>query len=155
MVGPINMNDVRRGHAEFLAQTEALFKNELWKAGDVAVRSVKTTDRFKRRSVPSIKDVTRYKVSGSNRKLTLRITSPRKHAIFLEKGTRPHPIVARRKQFLRFRYPGGPWIFRRRVFHPGTRPTFFLRTATQEAYASFGERVRYKMQRQRFRFRSR
>lgn len=154
MEGPINLSVVHRGHVEFLRRAEALLKSELWKAGSVALRSVKTTTKFKRRKIGnSLKDATRIKVSGGSRKLTLRVSSHKRYAPFVEFATRPHVITARRKKTLRFFGKDGKPVFRRRVFHPGTKSTYFLRTATNEAYASFGERVRYKMGRQRFRFR--
>lgn len=55
------------------------------------------------------------------------------HAVHLVlRGTRPHPIRPRRKKgkngrpaMLRFEV-GGEVLFRREVFHPGTRPNPFL-----------------------------
>lgn len=43
-----------------------------------------------------------------------------------EFGTRPHEIKGR--PFLKF-FKEGRWHVRRRVMHPGTRPTYFLRDA--------------------------
>ena len=52
------------------------------------------------------------------------------HAVFVDRGTRPHPIEARRRRFLRFEVEGRT-VFARRVFHPGTRRTgFFTNTLT-------------------------
>lgn len=48
-----------------------------------------------------------------------------RYTMFEHDGTRPHIIVARRRQALRFTV-GGRTVFRRRVRHPGTQGTFFL-----------------------------
>jgi len=47
------------------------------------------------------------------------------YAIFIERGTRPHEIVARRARALRFVWRGSV-VFFRRVLHPGTRPNPFI-----------------------------
>jgi len=54
--------------------------------------------------------------------------SSAKHARFIEAGTVPHVIAARRTQFLRF-VVGGKTVFRRAVFHPGTEPRPFMAPA--------------------------
>lgn len=54
--------------------------------------------------------------------------SSAKHAIFVNDGTRPHVIEARRAKMLRFEI-GGQTIFRRRVNHPGTKPRPFAAMA--------------------------
>jgi Bacteriophage HK97-gp10, putative tail-component len=54
------------------------------------------------------------------------------YALFVEEGTRPHAIEARRAKALRF-VMNGEIIFRRRVWHPGTKATNFMRDARDEA----------------------
>ena len=51
------------------------------------------------------------------------------YAVFVHQGTRPHEILPVRAQALRFRVGGihGQWIFRRRVWHPGTKPNPFVK----------------------------
>ena len=49
-------------------------------------------------------------------------------AIFLEYGTKPHQIVARRAQFLHF-FINGQEFFRRSVQHPGTTARPFMHDA--------------------------
>ena len=51
-------------------------------------------------------------------------------AKFLEYGTRPHTITARRAKMLRF-VQGGVVRFARTVHHPGTKPTHFMRDAAE------------------------
>lgn len=50
-------------------------------------------------------------------------------AVFLESGTRRHPIVASGRA-LRFSI-SGQTVFRKRVMHPGTRATHFLSNAAR------------------------
>lgn len=50
------------------------------------------------------------------------------HAGFINSGTRPHVIAARRVQFLRFQM-NGQTMFRRSVNHPGTKARPFVALA--------------------------
>lgn len=59
------------------------------------------------------------------------ITSTHPATRYVVEGTRPHPIVARRAKALRFTVKSGETLFRKRVFHPGTRPNNFLARALQ------------------------
>jgi len=71
------------------------------------------------------------------------------YAVYVERGTRPHEIVARRARALRFVWRGSV-VFFRRVLHPGTRPDPFIsRTrdrvsniATEMMAAAFREVLR-------------
>jgi len=47
------------------------------------------------------------------------------YAVYVERGTKPHEIVARRAQALHFVCRGAP-VFFRRVMHPGTQPNPFI-----------------------------
>jgi len=47
------------------------------------------------------------------------------YAVYVERGTRPHEIVARRARALHFVWRGAP-VFFRRVMHPGTQPNPFI-----------------------------
>lgn len=51
------------------------------------------------------------------------------HADFIENGTRPHVIEARRVRYLRF-IVNGELLFRRRVNHPGTKARPFTALAS-------------------------
>lgn len=48
-------------------------------------------------------------------------------AAYMDGGTKPHPIVARRARALRFKIDGRT-IFARRVSHPGTKPRNIAKT---------------------------
>ena len=47
------------------------------------------------------------------------------YAVYVERGTRPHEIVARHARALHFVWRGSP-VFFRRVMHPGTQPNPFI-----------------------------
>jgi len=53
------------------------------------------------------------------------VGTTKKYGAYLEKGTRPHTIVARRKQLLAFGV-NGVWVFKRRVRHPGMKPRPYI-----------------------------
>ena len=53
-------------------------------------------------------------------------------ASWMKDGTRPHPIMPKRKKFLRFQGPGGV-VFAKRVNHPGTKPHDFWDRAVAAA----------------------
>jgi hypothetical protein len=64
-----------------------------------------------------------------------------RHAIFIINGTKPHAIHARRVKFLRFMWHGRI-VFRRSVWHPGTKPRPFLDDMAKVMDPIFHERMR-------------
>lgn len=54
------------------------------------------------------------------------------YAQWIEAGSRAHEIKARRARFLRFEQ-GGQVVFRKRVFHPGTKAARFMQSARDTA----------------------
>jgi hypothetical protein len=83
---------------------------------------------------------TKTRILWSKRRAALRVSNRAKQARILEHGSRAHVIRARRARFLRFRR-GGQTVFRRAVFHPGTRPYRFLDRALQSAATGFDQRL--------------
>lgn len=144
MMGPINIGAVRRKHARFVNSHKLMVDKALEGAGRAAETHVKTQAKFKRRSVDSLKDATRHRVIPLSSGRKLRVFTTKKHARYLEFGTKPHPIVARRRKALRFTV-GGNLVFRRRVMHPGTSATRFLHNATKHAHFVAGLRLRVGM----------
>jgi hypothetical protein len=55
-----------------------------------------------------------------------------RYALFVEDGTRAHVIRPRRRRALRF-VMGGQTVFRTSVRHPGTKATYFMRDARDDA----------------------
>jgi hypothetical protein len=55
------------------------------------------------------------------------VQAAKHYALFVDQGTRPHIIRPRRKKVLAFWWEKqGQWTVRRRVNHPGGKPTYFL-----------------------------
>lgn len=116
-------------------------RQALGQAAALTVQSARATSKFKDRSGALRGSIKR--VARSEWHQQVRAGGPgARHALFVEAGTKPHPIVARRATFLRFEQHGVV-RFARRVFHPGTKPTNFMRDARdkgESALAVFVER---------------
>lgn len=74
---------------------------------------------------------------------SVKVGSDLEYAGFVNDGTRPHRIVARNAQVLRFRV-GGRLVFVKAVNHPGTRPRPFLDRALREVAAARGYSFRVR-----------
>jgi len=166
--GPINIAQVQRGHAWFLREQDDWIRDSLMHAHAEADQHVRKHSTFKRRSDRSLKDKTRgriVRITGG-RKLKLTWTKPTRGgkydlAELIEYGTKPHVISiheigggsgSTRGKALRFRGRDGRWVFRRRVFHPGTRPYKFGWKASSAAYRVLTQRMDGRVKRARFRF---
>lgn len=64
----------------------------------------------------------RWDYQESNGLHEVTVGSDVKHAEFIELGTKPHIIEPKTKKVLRWITPQGYTVFRRKVFHPGTKP---------------------------------
>jgi len=58
-----------------------------------------------------------------------------RYAQYIESGSKPHEIKARRAKLLRFEQ-NGTVVFRKRVYHPGTKPARFMSSARDAAEAA-------------------
>ncbi len=54
------------------------------------------------------------------------------YAKYVEEGTKPHTILPRHTQALRWFGPWGAPIFAKRVEHPGTKPTHFIKRTREQ-----------------------
>lgn len=61
------------------------------------------------------------------------VTSDAPYSSFVEEGTRPHDITAKRAPMLAWENPQGDWHHAKTVHHPGTRPHPFMGPALQKA----------------------
>jgi len=68
------------------------------------------------------------------------------YAKYVELGTKPHTIAARRAKFLRFEV-NGEVIFRRKVRHPGTKPMPCLFPAAEADRLRFNQGMREAIRR--------
>jgi hypothetical protein len=62
---------------------------------------------------------------------TIGLVSGADYSAPVEFGSRPHEIRAVRANYLRFRGSSGEWVFRKRVWHPGTSPRPFVMPAVR------------------------
>lgn len=144
--GPFDLAAIHRGHERFLQRHKHLVEDRaLSEAGIHAEHHVRDRSTFKRQSAAgSLKDATESRLIRTASGALVRIYSAKKTAEFIENGTAAHAIVARRAKALRF-VVGGQVVFRRRVWHPGTRSYFFLRNAAFSAFLDMGIRVQGHM----------
>jgi len=128
-----NVARLRRGHDAFFSEVERIVHEGLHQAGanaeSFAAKNAPKRTGFLGRS-------TKHQFVRTSRGAVVRIQNAVKYARYVEDGTKPHEIVARRAKALRFQTSGGI-IFRRRVRHPGTRATKFLWKATRFANQRF------------------
>jgi hypothetical protein len=62
---------------------------------------------------------------------TIGLVSDAEYSAAQEFGSRPHEIRAVNAKYLRFRGTSGEWVFRKRVWHPGTSPRPFIMPAVR------------------------
>lgn len=89
-----------------------------------AETSARTTTRFKDKT-----GGTRQSIKGATFMMNGSVTAGGA-ARFLENGTSPHIISAKRGRMLAFQI-NGSWVHRKRVRHPGTRPRPFMADAQE------------------------
>jgi hypothetical protein len=93
----------------------------------LALKYAQSTALFRDRTGELRKSITR----GTSSTWTHFITATAKHALFVEEDTKAHEIRARNVNALRF-VQAGQIRFAKRVWHPGTVGTHFMRKAGDE-----------------------
>jgi hypothetical protein len=113
--------------------------------GDVS----RMMNRFARLAQQTTREVAEQRITSRTgkyvRSIKSRMTDPTSvvveatvpYAMVIEKGSRPHPIIAKPGGVLAFE-AGGRTVFARRVMHPGTQPRNVVRDGVLEA----GRRIR-------------
>lgn len=117
------LKDLARVQADMLASVRQV----LGQLAALAVSHARSTTTFKDRTGALRNSITR----GEKGTWALFVKAGGKdapYAQFIEAGSRAHEIKARRARFLRFEQ-NGQVVFRKRVFHPGTKPTRFMQSA--------------------------
>jgi hypothetical protein len=134
----LNLDEVQRGHDHFLAGNQRLVSSAEELAGRHALQYVQQHSEFHRRS-GKLQDKTAYRVVKTSGGKILRISNPLPYAAAIDTGSKAHRITARNASVLRFVSRSGVLMFRRSVWHPGTRPYKFLYNATDSAYRVLGQ----------------
>lgn len=138
-----NLSHVMKAHRRFLTENRRVIHEELDRAGDTAHQHVESNASFRDRS-GKLRRSTHHRVLIGRNKSRVRLRWRPRYATFIEYGTRPHIIRARRRQFLRF-VVGGRVVYARKVNHPGTRPYKFGWKASHAAHRVLGQRLRRRM----------
>ena len=139
-----NLEEVKRGHAHFLAGNARLIVDAETIAGRHALTYVQRYSEFTRRT-GKLQDTTRFRIVRTAGGRLLRIANPQAYAASIDTGSKAHRITAKNGKALRFMSRSGVMIFRRSVWHPGTRPYKFLYNATDSAYRVLGQELKRGM----------
>lgn len=124
MIGlTLKVDEMKRALEAYARKLETVARVAVMDASEAAQASaVSTIHATTTRRTGQLEDSWIHIWRGPFQRL-LRNTS--NHAGFIDGGTRPHFIAARRATFLRFQM-NGVTMFRRSVNHPGTRPRPFV-----------------------------
>jgi hypothetical protein len=122
----IKVDRVQRALLRYLVRLDEVSRSALAEAGLAAIDSARETiSRTTTRHTGALED--NWHVGWPDR-FTRSVSSFAPHARFIEAGTKAHRITARRANFLRFEV-NGQTMFRRSVWHPGTKARPFLALA--------------------------
>lgn len=119
---------VREALQQLEARITAAARQSLGQAAAYAAELARGTTKFTDRSGRLRRGIVR----GAKGTYSLFVKTRSRHALFVEDGTRAHPIRAKRRRALRF-VVGGRTLFRKSVQHPGTKATHFMRDARDDA----------------------
>jgi len=75
-----------------------------------------------------------------------KILSTAPYTMIVEKGSRPHSIVAKDAKALRFTTKDGRVVFAKSVEHPGTKGRFFIRASIEAAKSILPEIIKKHLQ---------
>ncbi len=140
----LNFDEVHRAHEHFLAGNARLIVDSENVAGRHALSYVQRHSDFTRRT-GKLQDKTSYRVVRTSGGRILRIANPMPYAAAIDTGSKAHRITAVNGKVLKFTTRAGTLLFRRSVWHPGTRPYKFLYNATDAAYRVLGHELKRGM----------
>ena len=152
MSGPIDVPFVKRGHTKFLQFNRVMLDKTVSEAGRRGVRHAEQHPHFIPRSPRGLAKSNQYKILRTRKGRLLRLQNPKRHAKWIEDGTKPHVIKPRRAKLLRFRAKSGALVFARKVNHPGTKPYRFLYGGARVAGRHMGRLLKVGMRRLAKRF---
>lgn len=129
----IDVSDVMRAAAEADHELAGGIRRAVAVACDEGADEARTAHRWQNRS-GQLEGSIRGRVDVATAAVAEGvIEATAEHASFLEEGTAPHVIEARRADMLHWVDEGGEHHFRVRVQHPGTRPSPFMAPAATKA----------------------
>lgn len=125
----INLDEIKAAHEALMKEIDEICKDKMKLLGNSAAFHASQTTSFKG---TSLKNSVQYAPKNTKYTLGIRVFTNKSHASFLEEGTKPHVIQARKARALRF-VKDGNVVFTKSVNHPGTKPTFWFSKATTKA----------------------
>jgi hypothetical protein len=141
-----SVSDLKKAHSWFLAENEKATQESLKEAANKVHATVASTPVFTPRT-GNLQNRTRTRVVKTSSGRLLKITNDAKYARSIESGSKAHWIVARRAKYLSFVGRDGARVFRKRVWHPGTKAYRFLENATAQGAHRFESEMSTKMSR--------
>lgn len=115
---------------KLFAQIDSGAQRALENAAAAAEKAARATTTFKdgprRPGKDNLRDSLRH---GSQTPYQAYVVAMSSHGVIVEEGSVAHWIKARRKPYLVF-FANGHWNKRKAVWHPGTKPTHFMRDAS-------------------------
>lgn len=147
-----NIGAIKRRHRRFIRAHGAMV-NRAMAQMDAEVRGhVRDQATFRHRT-GAAKAGVRTRIVRLKSGVRMRITNVAPHAKYLEFGTKPHIITARRGSSLSFYWARmGKRMSVKRVRHPGTKPYRFMLAAAKHAHQSLNPELRAGMRRVAKRF---
>jgi hypothetical protein len=138
----IDLAPFRKAVGQLSADLASGTSRELIRITDGAHSSARATTAFHDKTGALRQSIVYgFRGSGSFGSRTGFVRAGAKHASFIESGTKPHPIYPRKKKLLAFRV-NGRWVYARRVRHPGTHATHFMKILGQIWGRSFDAGMR-------------
>lgn len=123
MSGPINLDAIRAEHKRLLAVHKREITHALSDIGEDARNHAQTQSLGFTLNVPSpTRSATNYTLHLSPRNMRVTVFNPTLVGRVMHSGSKAHAIKARKRKALKFAM-GGVDVFRRGVWHPGTKAT--------------------------------
>lgn len=127
-----DLSGFRRSAARTRTELRSRIGAAVTLAAEAGVQEAKQVGGWKDRTGALRRDIRIVGRASNGTDFDVVIASPQGYASFIEAGTAPHRIQARRAQALRF-VIGGDTIFRFAVNHPGTRAYPYMGPALLKA----------------------
>jgi hypothetical protein len=125
----VSTSDIRRHLLDLEGDLQNAALNALEESTAAAAAHAKATRLFEDRTTGLRGSIEAQPPTAVVGRFAARLAARANYASFVENGTPPHVIEARGGGMLRFVINGTP-IFRKRVFHPGTKPRPFMEEAS-------------------------
>lgn len=132
----VNVPALKKAHQEFLTKLNAVVRKNLIETARTVQDLVIADKSFKG---TKLRHSVKYTLPTSTK---IKVYTAANHASFVEDGTRPHIIRARRAKTLAFFSETlNRFVYPKSVNHPGTKPTKFFSRAVAGAEQELNTRI--------------